>query len=389
MNNYRYELGEDPDNPCIMIPRYKALGRVAPNGKRYPDKPISRQDEDDLVPVRSIITKVKNKDIVTPDLIGTKFKDITPGTGIGLSFGSSLTESITQGALALKHGGHERVIDESGYLRAPKACKVRESGNWLILESRGGDLKYPRPENIVLIGGQTQFKAGDIICTAYNTTSPIIKLNSLIKLMRAKGSDGTRYFEKENVIVSDCYAYESGKISYIEADDGEIEIQIGNHRYDYNPQCMYYFPDGAEVKKLQRICSGIVNMNHVVAELGNNIQDIYLIFRKQFYSLMDSGFLKNGYTDLHSTQEELIEMLFISLSKVNIDQKTLLIDSVEYSGTNSGIMNNDSFYTLLSYGYSKRVISKALKGVAVMKDDIMTETVLGLLLNNQLDDNVQ
>ena len=68
---------------------------------RYPDKPISNPNENDLVPVRSIITKFKDKDIVTPDLIGTKFKDITPGAGIGLSFGTSLTENITQSALGL------------------------------------------------------------------------------------------------------------------------------------------------------------------------------------------------------------------------------------------------------------------------------------------------
>lgn len=102
MNNYRYELGEDPENECIMIPRYKALGRVAPSGKRYPDKPIASGSEDDLVPVRSIVTKFKNPDIITEDLIGTKFKDITPGTAIGLSFATSLTENITQSALGLK-----------------------------------------------------------------------------------------------------------------------------------------------------------------------------------------------------------------------------------------------------------------------------------------------
>ena len=145
MNNYKYELGEDPENKCIMIPRYKALGRVSPEGKRYSEKPISNPNEDDLVPVRSIITKFKDKDIVTPDLIGSKFKDITPGAGIGLSFGTSLTENITQSALGLKHGGHERVIDENGYLYAPRACKVREEGQWLYLEYKGGELQLHRP----------------------------------------------------------------------------------------------------------------------------------------------------------------------------------------------------------------------------------------------------
>ena len=102
-NNYKYELGEDPNNKCILIPRYRAAGRVAPDGKRYPAREM-KADEKDLVPVRSIVTKFSNKDIVTPDCIGTTFKDLTPGTAIGTSFGTSLTEAITQGALALKHG---------------------------------------------------------------------------------------------------------------------------------------------------------------------------------------------------------------------------------------------------------------------------------------------
>lgn len=78
--------------------------------------------------------------------------------------------------------------------------------------------------------------------------------------MRAKGSDGTRYFEKDNIIVSDCYACESGVIRYVETKSGDIEVWIGNIQYDFSPVSMYYYPDGTEVKKFQRICSGVVNL---------------------------------------------------------------------------------------------------------------------------------
>lgn len=102
LNNYVYQEGEDTDNPGLLIPRYKALGRTAPNGRVYPETPISRPNEDDLVPVRSIVTKRKGDlNVVTPDLIGKKFKDFTPGAAIGLSFATSFTESTTQGALGL------------------------------------------------------------------------------------------------------------------------------------------------------------------------------------------------------------------------------------------------------------------------------------------------
>lgn len=204
--------------------------------------------------------------------------------------------------------------------------------------------------------------------------------------MRAKGSDGTRYFEKDNIIVSDCYAYEDGVIRYVENKNGEMEVWIGNTQYDYSPVSQYYLPDGAEVKKFQRICSGVVNMNHVIPGMNNNLNDIYLIFRKQFYTLTDGGFVSTGLSDLHATQEELIELLFTGLTDVEIDPKTNKIDQIQYLGTQSGVLNKKSFYTVLSYGYSSRVVSRALKGDLNLSGDVMTETILGLLLNNQLDE---
>lgn len=103
MNNYKYSATEtDETNPCIMIPRYRASLRVGPDGKRYSE--VTKANENDLVPVRSIVSKNIEKDIVTSDLISTRFKDLSDGMAIGTSFATSFTESITQGALGLKHG---------------------------------------------------------------------------------------------------------------------------------------------------------------------------------------------------------------------------------------------------------------------------------------------
>lgn len=77
------------------------MGRTAPNGKKYSEKPLVNGSEDDLVPVRSIVTKRDGDPYtITPDLIGTKFK-FTDGAAIGLSFATSLTEGTTQSALGL------------------------------------------------------------------------------------------------------------------------------------------------------------------------------------------------------------------------------------------------------------------------------------------------
>lgn len=252
------------------------------------------------------------------------------------------------------------------------------------MKVRGGELKYPRPSNLVTLGKE-KFEKGENVCIAYNTVSPINKLNSLIKLMRARGSDGQRYFEKDNIILSDCYAYEDGIIRYVENKYGDIEVWIGSRQYEYCDQAMYYFPDGSEVKKYDRICSGVINMNHAISELGSDINSIYLIFRKQFYTLTDGGFLKSGLSDLNSTQEELIELLFIGLTKVTYDPKSLKIQEIDYQGTQTSILNRKSFYTVLSYGYSSRIVGKALKGEINISDDVMTDTILGLLLNDKLD----
>ena len=390
LNNYVYHEGEDKDNPGLLIPRYKALGRTAPNGTVYPNTELARGSEEDLVPVRSIVTKNKGDlDVITPDLIGTKFK-ITDGTAIGLSFATSFTENITQSALGLKHGGHERVLDQTGYLVCDKwaSCTFREEGKWIYLRSRGKDYKYPRPDNLVTLGKE-KFEKGENVCCAYNTVSPIAKLNSLIKLMNAKGSDGLRYFEKENIIVSDCYAYSDGEIRYVETADGEIEVHIGSDVYLYNPLCMYYFADGEKVKKYDRICSGVINMPHVISYFGTDINSIYLIFRKQLYSLTDGGFMdvngKSKLTSLSSTQEELIELIFRGLTSVKYNPTTSRIEEIDYQGTNRAILSKKSFYTTLSYGHAGKAVDKALKGEVDFAGDVMTETVLGLLLNNTLD----
>lgn len=334
--------------------------------------------------MRSIITK-KDGDLstVTPDLIGKKFKDFTDGAAIGLSFATSFTENVTQSSLGLKHGGHERVIDQTGYLVAPKPCEFIEDGKWIKLKVRGGELVYPRPDNLVTLG-KTKFEKDENVCIAYNTTSPIYKLNGLINLMKAKPSLGTRYFEKETVLVSDCYALEDGILHYTEDESGYIHVMIGSKEYQYNPLAMYYFPDGAQINKFDRICNGVVNMTHVVSEL-KNVNDVYLIFRKQMFTLTDPDFIKTNITSLSGTQEEIIELLFTGLTNVKYDAKTQAVDEIEYNGTGTSITGGQSFYTALSFGYGSKVIDRAIRGDVNLDGDVMTEVILGLLMTDTLD----
>lgn len=273
-------------------------------------------------------------------------------------------------ALGLKHGGHERVLDKLGYLKAPKKCTFREDGNWIVLKSGKTEMRYPRPENIVTLG-KDSFEEGESICCAYTTSSPISKLNSLVTLLAATGNSGKRYFEKDDIIISDCYAFEDGVIRYVETQDGEMNVIIGDHTYLYEPRCMYYFPDGAKVKKFDRICSGVVNMSHVTSALGTNLNDIYQIFRKQFYTLTSKNFLKKGVSELDDPQEELIELLFSGLIRKTYDPDSMQLEEIEYLGTRRGTSSKKSFYTILSYGAASQVVSKALKGEVNLSGDVI------------------
>lgn len=344
-------------------------------------------NDDDLVPVRSIVTKEDGVlTDITPDLLSKKFlkTSIPDGSSLGLSAGTSFTESTTQGVLGLKHGGHERIWMSDTALIAPKDCELREEGKWIILKTRGKELKYPRPDNWINMG-KTKYKEGEIVGSAYNTASPIIKLNSVLKLMQAKGGNGVKYFEKDQIIVSDCYAYGDGKIKYIENKKGHMEVWIGDTRYSYNPDSMYYYPDGTEIKKYQRFCSGVVNMRQVASDLGGDINGIYNIFRKQYYTLTDPGYLKRGYVDPGAMQEEIVELVFRGLIDVVKDPDSNKIEEIDYQGTQNAILNRKSFFTTISYGWSNKAIEKALKGELNLEGDTMTSTVLNLLLNDKLD----
>lgn len=388
LNNYTFTReGEDKDNEGLMIPRYLASGRTAPNGKVYPE--VSRTNEDDLVPVRSIVKKrTGDISVVTPDLLSKRFlhASFPDGSALGLSAGTSFSESTTQSILGLKHGGHERIQDLTGNLYAEKDCTVREEGKWLILKVRGGEQKFPRPSNWVAMPKE-KYSAGELIGTAYNSTSPVYKLNAVIKLMNAKGSSGIKYYEKDKVVIADCYSYNEGKIKYVEDKEGKIEVYIGDTRYAYSPESMYYFPEGTVIKKYQRFCSGVANMRQVSSDLGSDIDGIFNIFRKQYYSLTSASYQKNGVVSPSDMQEEIIELVFTGLTHPvfegsNPENK---LEGLEYLGTQNAILNRKSFFTTLSYGWSNKIIGKALSGEIELEKDVMTDTILGVLMNDKLD----
>ncbi|MBR2248112.1 MAG: hypothetical protein IJ880_14010, partial [Bacilli bacterium] len=148
---------------------------------------------------------------------------------------------------------------------------------------------------------------------------------------------------------------------------------------------IYYFPDGTEIKKYQRFCSGVVNMRQVTADLPGDINGAFNIFRNQYYSLTSNDFQKSGIVSPSDMQEEIVEMVFSGLTNMVVDPKTNKVEEIEYQGTQNAILNRKSFFTTLSYGWSSRIIGRAHKGELNLEGDTMTSTVLNLLLNDKLD----
>ena len=68
-------------------------------------------------------------------------------------------------------------------------------------------------------------------------------------------------------------------------------------------------------------------------------------------------------------QEEIVELVFAGLINVIKDPKTEKIEEVEYQGTQTSILNRKSFFTTLSYGWSSKIIGKALKGELNLEGD--------------------
>ena len=95
-------------------------------------------------------------------------------------------------------------------------------------------------------------------------------------------------------------------------------------------------------------------------------------------------YAKNKVIGDGDNREEIVELTYVSLTHTEIMSDGTY--DIDYKGVHSGIMDNDSFFTLLSYGYSGKVVSRALKGDIELKADASTKTILGLLLNNKLDE---
>lgn len=330
---------DDPKNPGIIIEKSKAAGRTTVDGNII-TKEEAKSAGGELVKVRSIVTS-KNTDrcIVTKDCISNLSKWKT-GDHVGVSLLSSLTEGLTQSGLSLKHGGRLYETDKLASLKAPVDCVLKLTDMFIVLQDKSGKTYvYPKPINFVQnYSKDGSYKKGEVVGVAYRQFTPAYRLDSVIKLIGALSSSSRKSVINNKVLISECFAYNSGEIKYKTIDNEVKYIEIGNQSYSYNPECMYLYPEGTMITKGQRICTGLMDTNAAIKAMKNRT-DVFYLFYNQFNELIP------GMTP------ELIEFIFsliITLKDGRIVNKKVA----------SAVLDSPGFFNALAFREAKKTLRK-------------------------------
>lgn len=360
-SEYSFKDGTDDKNEGILLEADKAVGRTKVDGTL-----VEKTESKNQVRVRSIITKDIPEKVITADMLTNMFT-YKVGSRIGMSLISSVTESLTQSGLALKHGGKLYQFDKNDYLIAPEDGKLEIQDQWLWYHGKSGkSYKYPKPEQFVQnFASSGKYKAGDRVGVNYHPVTPSYKLDSIVKLCQGKPTTMPKSYANNKKVVSQCFCIEDGIIKYDIDPNGYVHVTIGSHEYDYNPDSFYMIPEGTKVKKYQRICSGILDLN-AYSQLITDYVDLFYFFRTAFWDIY-------GY----ELAPELIEFVYVLIA-----QKTE--NGIEVKSVVQNIYGSDSFFKSLAFADHRKSFEKVgYEGIDFVADPI-TSVILSLITNNEI-----
>ena len=372
-NRFTYtDRKSDPKNPGIWLPRKKAVGRMTLDGKRVPPN-----NDDKPVMVVSCVTSTRKDSVITSDMVASpdkyRFKD---GDNIGFSWSTQITEALTQSALGLKHGGRLKNLDYDARLVAPFDCTLEVvDDKWLDLTSMDGKVtkRYPRPLNWVRNWLDTEYyPQGECVGYAYQLFAPQVTIELIISLVHAHATDMPKWYERNKIQHNQCYALNDGKVHYEWTDVGVLRMYIGDREYKMNPYCLCYFAEGDMVKRASkysdpvRTASGLVDMTYVMEEYKKDIAEVFYVFREQFTSLWGK------------LNPELVEFLFKII--ISVDEKHRFV----IKSFDSTLANNSGFFTRVSFQRAKDAFRDVGPEGAELGDDIMTMSIIPLILNGEL-----
>lgn len=340
---YTFVEGEEPENKGILIERRRAVGRTLLDGEI-----VGKNNSDDMVYVRSIVTSDQKYAVITKDLISNiiEYKNMS---NIGMSMITSLSEGLTQGMLGLKHGGNLFSMRPDSQLEAPAdIIDVQVLDNFVLLKSNNKVYKYPKPSTWTLnYSADGTYKKGEPVGYAFSTVTPSYVLDCFVKLTKARKVRAAKRFAKNTIIESCCFSYNEGPIKY------NIEqgiVSIGDIDYPYNNQCLYPYAEGEIVKPYTRFASGLLNLEWYMKQL-KDYTEAYYIFRAQVREMASS------------MVDELCEFLYKLIVHVNSNGQLV----------NRGVINSihegNSFFTeLAAENYRKAFMKLEPTGTKLISD---------------------
>ena len=357
--------GEDEKNEGIYLKESEAEGRTRVNGTV-----VGKSKSDEPVKVRSILTSTLGPNKITLDML-SNVVNYPKGSKVGMSMISSLTETLTQSGLALKHSGNLFQFPGSGdkypeWILSPDSGKLKIEDGWVILTTKTGkEYKWPEGNRFAqsLPRNGDTYDKGDVLGRHYLMVTPSYRLDRIIKLCSANPVSGNKTFQNNKKILSDCYSRNSGVLRYIKDEDNKFKVMIGDEEYRYDPENMYYVPDGTEVKKYQRICSGTLDLKNLTNKEKDYIE-VYKYFKIQFDELLP-------------VSPELIEFLFSLLVRRGEDK-------VQVQSLVKSVKGSSSFFKSLAFGYAGRTLKEITYEGKDIGSDPITSVILPLILSNKI-----
>lgn len=362
---YVYSSETDPKNKGIYLDASRALGRTLVDGTIVTPELISKSKGEKLL-VRSIITtSILDRTVITSDCL-TNLNTWKDGDQVGTSLLSSLTEGLTQSGLALKHGGALFRMDPKSCIKAPEECTCATTDQYVVLTGKSGkEYIYPKSYNFVVNYTPTNsYKVGEVVGVSYHLSTPSYKLDSVITLIEARRSHSSKRLINNKVLISECYAYGDGKIQYNKVNDKITSITIGSYTYQYNPNSCYFLPQGTEVKKGDRFCTGLMDLDAAINKV-NNYVDVFYLFDAQFNELIPN------------MQSDLIEFLYALLVKRNngrITRKSVV----------NAVNETPSIFTRMGFQNARKVFENISPKGAEFLSDTVTSILLPSIFINEI-----
>ena len=282
---FKFSEEKSKSKTGIVAKAGEVIGRIKLDGTIVTDS----YDKNQIVRVKSCIDSGSNNisreelSSVTEALLKYKVDD-----GVGADLAMAFSEPTTQGTLALKHGG-ALISPSKENLKSITPGRVLEIGQrFIIVENNGVKYKYYKPEKVVLSEHTTgqPFNAGSILAYEDKEVHVEMKLASINALIDSFSK--TEHVRKEEVSRSFCYAPCEGIIVY---DIDNEKVKIGTCELPFSKNEIYFFPEGYKVKKGEKICSGIVNIDSYRPLVENDLGWLFYIFKDQCEAIVGKGLI--------------------------------------------------------------------------------------------------